>query len=872
MIPLSISITGFLSYRDPVFLDFSAIDLACISGANGAGKSSLLDAVTWALFGVARKRDEALINAQSNAAEVSLVFTYEGNVYRVQRSLPRGKTTALEFQILQGGESRVVDDSRISTLDSRLSNLGSWKPLTERTLRETQARIEGTLRMDYETFTNASFFLQGKADLFTQQRPGDRKRILASILGLEIWETYRQRAADRRKALEAEVVALDGRLAEINAELDQEKARKEGLKTLKTELERLVKSRQVQEKALESLRLVAANLAERHKALDAQQRNLEALKRQLDELQKRLAGRNQERETFQELLARATEIEASYSAWQQANSDVEYWDEIAVRFREHEKRRQPPLDEINASRAALQQERLALEKQQAEIVNQQSTIDNLQSLILESRRVLEQANEQLNRRSALELEFEAARQRQAEARAENPLLREKMEELKQRIDQLSRVEGAECPTCGQPLGVNERQALVEGLAAQGKEMGDRFRANSTLLKESDQQVGNFEAQIRQLGVAEADKLVQTENLARLTARLEAAQQAIAEWEAKGSPRLAEIISVLDLDSFAPQARARLAEVDAELKSIGYDAAAHDAARRKATELRSADASLRELERGRAALAPLEREITDLEKQSDSLLKDHNHQQAEYDEAAASLAAAEASVPDVNAAEADLFAAQEQENRLRMDVGAAQQKVDVLDDLKARRKVLETEREEKAHLVGQYKQIERACSKDGVPALLIEQALPQIEAHANEILDRLSAGEMSVRFITQAAYKDRRREDLRETLDIQISDGAGTRDYEMFSGGEAFRVNFAIRLALSEVLAQRAGARLQTLVVDEGFGSQDAQGRQRLVEAINLVRPDFAKILVITHIDELKDHFPVRIEVEKTDRGSTLRVV
>jgi exonuclease SbcC len=131
------------------------------------------------------------------------------------------------------------------------------------------------------------------------------------------------------------------------------------------------------------------------------------------------------------------------------------------------------------------------------------------------------------------------------------------------------------------------------------------------------------------------------------------------------------------------------------------------------------------------------------------------------------------------------------------------------------------------------------------------------------------GEMSVRFITQAAYKDTRREDLRETLEIQISDNAGKRDYEMFSGGEAFRVNFAIRLALSEVLSQRAGARLQTLVIDEGFGSQDAQGRQRLVEAINLVRQDFAKILVITHIDELKDAFPTRIEVEKTDRGSTL---
>ena len=216
--------------------------------------------------------------------------------------------------------------------------------------------------------------------------------------------------------------------------------------------------------------------------------------------------------------------------------------------------------------------------------------------------------------------------------------------------------------------------------------------------------------------------------------------------------------------------------------------------------------------------------------------------------------------------------QEQENRLRLEVGAARQKVLVLDDLKNRRQTIDVQREELGRQVGQFKQLERAFGKDGVPALLIEQALPQIEGRANDILDRLSGGNMTVRFVTQAAYRDKRREDLKETLDIQISDGVGTRDYENFSGGEAFRVNFAIRLALSEVLAQRAGARLQTLVIDEGFGSQDTQGRQRLVEAINLVKKDFAKILVITHIDELKDAFPTRIEVEKTDRGSLVKVI
>ena len=72
MIPLHLTISGFLSYRDPAEIDFTSFELACISGVNGAGKSSLLDAITWALFGQARRRDDALINAQSSVAAVEL--------------------------------------------------------------------------------------------------------------------------------------------------------------------------------------------------------------------------------------------------------------------------------------------------------------------------------------------------------------------------------------------------------------------------------------------------------------------------------------------------------------------------------------------------------------------------------------------------------------------------------------------------------------------------------------------------------------------------------------------------------------------------------------------------------------------------------
>ncbi|MDO8442989.1 MAG: SbcC/MukB-like Walker B domain-containing protein, partial [bacterium] len=159
-------------------------------------------------------------------------------------------------------------------------------------------------------------------------------------------------------------------------------------------------------------------------------------------------------------------------------------------------------------------------------------------------------------------------------------------------------------------------------------------------------------------------------------------------------------------------------------------------------------------------------------------------------------------------------------------------------------------------------------KTGVQAWLIEIALPEIEAEANQLLGRMTDNRMHVKIETQ---RETKTGELRETLDITISDELGMRNYEMFSGGEAFRINFAIRIALSRLLARRAGAPLPTLIIDEGFGTQDATGLEKLKEAITSIQDDFEKIIVITHVAELRDAFPTRIDVIKTAEGSTFEV-
>ena len=191
------------------------------------------------------------------------------------------------------------------------------------------------------------------------------------------------------------------------------------------------------------------------------------------------------------------------------------------------------------------------------------------------------------------------------------------------------------------------------------------------------------------------------------------------------------------------------------------------------------------------------------------------------------------------------------------------------------KQLASVRHELIQQINLYSDLVLAFGKGGVQALLIEAAIPRLEDEANRFLHVMTDGKMSLQFETQRERRSPvRGEDSGsiETLDLLIGDELGVRNYEMFSGGESFRVDFALRIALSKLLAWRAGAPLLSLFIDEGFGTQDEQGRDRILDVIRSIEPDFKRILVVTHLDQIKDAFPVRIEVTRTEEGSTFAVV
>ena len=997
MIPHTLSLTNFLSYRETAELDLRGVHLACISGLNGAGKSSILDGITWALFGQSRTAtDDNVVNriaaGNGKAAEVSFVFELEGAVYRVTRRKAVGKTMQLELNVRgeEEGQAR-------------------WHTLTDARIRDTQRAIEGLLNMSYDVFTNASFLLQGKADEFTTKTANRRKEILADILGVNLWDDYKALATDRRKAAEADEKLLDRRLADIDAELAQEAERQRELAVAVAHEAAISSQLTTQDALVAQLRQQRALAEQQQALLTRTTAELEQTRGELQRVERDAARRRAELDEFRALIDRAPTIEAAYAAYRAGETELAEWQAKAEQVSALQSERHPFEMALSQAHTRLEQRLQGLESQEkaataaaaarqeiaaqldsqrarlaagaaraTELAEQQAAWqrarDRLQALDAD-RRLWTQERDQLLARAAdaeraraqremitgsrdsaqVQLtqaqaalaEMDERRRRIAQVQVDLAGLKVELATLtkegqvrNERILKLETETGDQCPVCGQPLTEEHRESTLQDLQTERDALRARYaegqaqqqalidedkslnaatQRRAQMERERDTQQGalaRYETQLSQIDAlleawaggagqtrladletllaeedglatlrAEIDRLksaadqarqttreqqLLTGEIGRLETRCEELERTEQQWAQSGYPALEATRRELAEESYAPQARTALAAIDVRLTAVGYDAAAHAATRTRQAEAAGAPDEYQQLRRAEAAVKPLADGLEELTHQSTRAAARVADLQTQHEQLAAALRELQAGVADLRAAEANLTRLRDEQAAAIRATSAARQRVGVLDDQRRTAKGLREERQTLAARIGLLRQLEEACGRSGVQALLIETALPEIEDHANDLLYRLSGGEMRVRFDTQRDNKT--TGNTIETLDIKIADNSGERPYENYSGGEKFRVNFAIRLALSQVLARRAGARLRTLVIDEGFGSQDPEGRQRLVEAINAVQAEFACILVITHIDELRDKFPARIEVEKTAAGSTLSLV
>jgi len=444
-----------------------------------------------------------------------------------------------------------------------------------------------------------------------------------------------------------------------------------------------------------------------------------------------------------------------------------------------------------------------------------------------------------------------------------------MDARKDKLDLLLEAAGKpQCPLCGQALSAQHRDQMVAQLEAEGRSRADTYRGNVARGREVETEIRRLEQELKQGDRELAAQPAQQRREAQLEQALSDAQQAAEALEGSREA-LAAVQARLQAGAYAEAEQPLLRQLAAELAAVDYRPEEHERIRARAAALAEFESQYRQLQVAAERLDEERAMLKDLaarqERWTATLVADREQQQA----LAAEVARLPAVLERIRGQESQVDELHAGLAKARLALGAAQQKLSNCRYLAEERQRHLASRQQAAEEVAAFDELRLAFGKKGIPAMIIEAAIPEIEFEANQILARMTDGRMHVRFDTQ---RETLKGDTVETLDINIADELGTRPYDLFSGGEAFRVDFAIRIALSKLLARRAGAQLQLLVIDEGFGTQDAEGRERLVQAITSIQDDFARILVITHIEELKDAFPVRIEVTKTAAGSQYTVV
>ncbi len=358
------------------------------------------------------------------------------------------------------------------------------------------------------------------------------------------------------------------------------------------------------------------------------------------------------------------------------------------------------------------------------------------------------------------------------------------------------------------------------------------------------------------------------------AKLEEAQRRLSKIDAQ-KPQLQAQLHTLQTSLHSLQTNSELKQrieaLDQHMAQIGYNLEAHNTLRVSVRQAQSWQLRYQELMSAQQQYPQVCQRVESLTQTLQGRRSDQEAIEAQLDNIVKQLEHYPDATNDIQAIEYQIQQRRRQLDEQLSQLGRLQQRITQLESLQTQYDEQQKHFQaiQRQHRV--YQELAQAFGKNGIQALMIENILPQLEAETNHILSRLTGNQLHVQIVTQRAGRraSKKTTKLIDTLDILIADASGTRPYETYSGGEAFRINFSIRLALARLLAQRAGTSLQMLIVDEGFGTQDSEGCDRLIAAINAIASDFSCILTVTHMPQFKEAFQTRIEVRKTERGSQL---
>ena len=821
MRPRRLVIKGFRSYAAEATFDFDERGLVGIVGPIGSGKSSLLDAVSFALYGqtpTVGKQTKSLINQRQQSSHVELWFDVGAETWRSVRALRRKGQSAHSLE-----RYGAIDGERLDIIEGE---------------KAVNARVTEMLGLDFHAFGRSVLLAQNQFARFLDATGGERDSVLKGVFGLDRIEVVRELAKDHRDAAARDLEELERRRAEVDAD---RAALAEALEQRQPAAERAA--------AFEAAAEVAATIAAAEASAAAEAKGAQAAVIELNALASRLPSRTETARLLAASLADSDAIEAATKIQRQGHADLEaaqaaldavvaeMGDREALARLEAEAGKLADLAEAAAGSAKL--------AELAAVSHSQAIAD------------ADAAAAALAAATATVAAAEAGATEAAAAlkKAEMKLHEARHAEMASALRQDLHA-GDACPVCGQtvadvaPAALAAAEKTVVGATTDAGVTADELKvAQGSLTKASAASA----AAAARLEEARAALDARTVESARQRELLETARAGLAASLGDGEPGATLAARRRALEN----AESNVAErVKAKAGADKALADATEAARRRLDEMQRLATEVAAL--GGTLGADI---ASSPDRNSLSAALDELRQVWETNAAAAEDAVKE-SARRIESAQRDRaqlheslgLAAGDDFSAARMSaqsaLAAVGEKVAMLEKRVDRVTALEKENAATVQRLATYNRLVDDLAPSKFLAFLLDEERVALAALAAERFELLSGGRY--RYSEDGSF---------DVLDLTAADAV--RKSTSLSGGETFLASLALALALAEMVS-RSGGRLGAFFLDEGFGSLDAEHLDLAMEGVERIVADDPTrlVLVVSHVPELRQRLEDVIRLDK----------
>ncbi len=828
MRPLELTLRNFRSYGDePVTFDFRGRRLVGIVGPIGSGKSSILDAISFALYGRTpslSRGTRSLIHQRADGCVVTLRFSVDGDVWEVVRALRRKGQSQHNLYLLSS------DSADVERVESVMLE------------GEVNDRIGQLLGLEFDAFTRSVLLAQGRFSEFLRAAPAERDVVLKGLFGHERIDLMRQLAKDRVSALDVDL-----------ARQETEAANLESLEARRTEL-------------TADIEATTERLTALQKAVPAHQHDAELVRSLTPEINA-MAGR------LDALAAtgRPDPVEVEKLTGQAAETAVER-ESIAADLNVAEELLSTVSENVKdaaAERKKTAEALVLLEERRMHVVrlDEARKLANSQRQTIEKlRRDVETAEERVAASDSSKLELDLAAAKNAVKEAEIGVHRQQIADMAGALRH-DLEDGEPCPVCERPV---ELATIVGGppvALAAAREALEEAQAQLATLEQLHRTVTKEQTEA-EAGLAQLRRRVDevTEEIGIADRSIEAAEKQLNARESD----LSKLIGSGDPEVVAQRRKDADRALDQQLEEARSQ---RDAIRTRHDQAilaeQEASRNLGNIELGLAEMAGrLEIDLGDLSAEPSVNLK---LMLQRLDEEVASISS------KLDLQKGELAAVEQRMERRLEELGVRGPLSDEIGRIEGRLKVQVDEAESIDERIrsttealkgrdaliaarDRFRRIVDDLSNANFVRYLLDTERQRLAELGSDHFQRLSAGRY--RFDTDGSFN---------IIDLTAADAI--RKPDSLSGGETFLASLGLALALAE-LVSRTGGRLDAFFLDEGFGSLDPEHLDLAMEGIEAVAAGATDrlVLVVSHVPELRDRLEDLIELEKDPVSGNTRVL